>query len=331
MENAAMLKIGLAGSLALLLAACAGSGQSGSAYKTALGAATPLVVNIVLRDDAQGKDLPLRVAYPNTKGKFPVVVLSHGGGSSKDDYTRAGDHWVSHGYVVIAPTHMDAKALGFDMAKAGGRAMGQVMQSRIADMTFIAGHIDEIAARVPGLAAKMDTSQMVAAGHSMGGFTALAAAGIKLKNKADGSMLEMPDAGYKYLLLLSETGSNPMLPDDPWRQSPVPAFVYTGTNDKGSETTGRKSPFGYNLVDNPAAAAQPKHYLWVDGVDHYLGGLWCRTDVAGPPDQDGLNIFNGVSTAFLDAYTKNNKSASAFMTSADLGALTKSRATLSMK
>ncbi|MDX2144278.1 MAG: hypothetical protein SFV19_13060 [Rhodospirillaceae bacterium] len=313
------------------LSACGTAPQQSSAFKPALGPAEVQVTDIVLRDESQKKDLPLRVAYPSAGGKYPIVVLSHGGGASKDDYTRAGDHWASHGYVVIAPTHKDSKSLGFDIAKAGGPAMGQVMQSRIADMAFIAGHLDVVAAKVPGLGAKMDRAKLVAAGHSMGGFTALAAAGVRLKNKADSSMLEMADTSYKYLLLLSEPGSNPMMPDEPWRQSPIPTFVYTGTNDRGSETTGRKSPFGYALIENPAAASQPKHYLWVEGVDHYLGGLWCRTDVPGPLDRGGLDIFNGVSTAFLDAYTKGDARALAFLKSADLAPLTANRATLSMK
>lgn len=325
------------GMMSLALAACAGQRDNTSAaFKPQAGTYAITIADIILHDDAQNKDLPLRVAFPKASGRFPIVVLSPGGGSSKDDYTRAGDHWVSHGYVVIAPTHKDAKALGFDIAKAGGPAMAQVMVSRIADMKFIAEHLTDIGARVPGLSARMDTAKLVAAGHSMGGFTALAAAGVRMKNKADSSMLEMPSlgekfAGYKYLLLLSEPGSNPMMPDEPWRQSPIPTFIYTGTNDKGGETTGRKSPFGYAVVENPAAAPLPKHYLWVNDVNHYLGGLWCRTDVPGPLDQDGLNIFNGVSTAFLDAYTKTDSRALAFLKSADLSPLTNARATLSMK
>ncbi len=301
------------------------------AFKPQAGSYPVAVSDIVVHDAAQDKDLPLRIAYPKTQGKYPVIVLSPGGGASKDDYTRAGDHWVSHGFVVIAPTHKDAKALGFDIAKAGGPGMAGVMISRIADMRYIATHLNDIGAQVPGLAARMNTAQLVAAGHSMGGFTALAAAGVRMKNKADGSVLEMESAGYKYLLLLSEPGSNPMMPDEPWKQSPIPVFIYTGTNDKGGETTGRKSPFGYALVDNASAASQPKHYLWVNDVNHYLGGLWCRTDVPGPLDQDGLNIFNGVSTAFLNAYTKNDAGALAFLKTADLAPLTNARATLSLK
>ena len=122
-----------------------------------------------------------------------------------------------------------------------------------------------------------------------------------------------------------------MFTSSPWRQSPVPVFIYTGTNDKGAETTGRKSPFGYNVVENSTAAGQPKHYLWVNDVDHYLGGLWCRTDVAGPPDQDGLRAFTTASTAFLDAYTKADVAALAFLKSAEIGSVSNNRATLSMK
>jgi fermentation-respiration switch protein FrsA (DUF1100 family) len=318
-----MMKALLTGMMVVALSACGAAPKATNAFKPTLGSAEVEVADIVLRDEAQKKDLPLRISYPRAAAAYPVVVLSHGGGASKDDYTRAGDHWASHGYVVIAPTHKDSKSLGFDIAKAGGPAMGQVMNSRIADMAFIAGHLDAVAAKVPGLAARMDRAKLVAAGHSMGGFTALAAAGVRLKNKADGSMLEMANAGYKYLLLLSEPGSNPMMPDEPWRQSPIPTFVYTGT--------GRKSPFGYALLETPAAASQPRHYLWVEGVDHYLGGLWCRTDVPGPLDQGGLDIFNGVSTAFLDAYTKGDARALAFLKTGDLAPLTSNRATLSMK
>ncbi len=313
------------------LSACASTTSQPSAFKTKTGPYAVQVSDIVLHDDVQNKDLQLRVASPKASQKFPVIVLSHGGGASKDDYVRAGDHWVSHGYVVIAPTHMDSKSLGFDIAAAGGRGMTQVMISRIADMRFIATHLNDIAAKVPGLDARMNTAQLVAAGHSMGGFTALAAAGVRLKNKADGSALEMADAGYKYLLLLSEPGSNPTMPDEPWRQSPVPTFVYTGTNDQGGMTTGKKSPFGYNLVERPEAQAQPRHYLWVNGVNHYLGGLWCRNDVPGPLDYEGLSIFNGVSTAFLDAYTKSDVQALSFLKTNDLNGLTHTRAQLSMK
>jgi dienelactone hydrolase len=273
----------------------------------------------------------MRVSMPADDGRYPVVVLSHGGGSSKDGYTRVADHWASHGYVVIAPTHKDSKTLGFDVATAGGRAMADVTASRMKDLTFIAKNLAAIAARVPGLAARADGTRMVAAGHSMGGGTALTATGLRMKNKRDGSIVAMDNPGFVALILLSETGHNPMMPDEPWRQVKVPTFISTGTNDAGAMTDGTRSPFGYDF-DGPAAFDNPaRHYLWIDGVDHYMGGLWCCEGSKGPPDTVALRAFNGATTAFLDAYAKNDNKALRFLMAADLKPVTAGRATLSLK
>jgi dienelactone hydrolase len=312
------------------------SGPAG-AFQGQPGRYTVAIADVTVPQPDQGKDLPLRIAYPKEAGRYPIIVLSHGGGSSKDDYRRIGDHWVSHGYVVLAPTHKDSRSLGFDIAKAGGPAMQQVMHSRMADMTFIARHLDDIAARVPGLADRMDAARLVAAGHSMGGFTALAAAGLKLKNKISGEVLSMPDVGYRALVLLSDPGKNPTMPDDPWLHIAVPTFIYTGTNDLGGESkSGRKAPYGNDAIPNPAAAQVTKHYLWVDDVDHYLGGLMCSEDVPGPPDVVGLQALNGASTTFLDATMKGDSKAKAFLddlprANAVLASATGGRARLSLK
>lgn len=41
---------------------------------------------ITLRDDARSKDPQLRVTYPAGEGSYPVVVLSHHAGGTKDGY-----------------------------------------------------------------------------------------------------------------------------------------------------------------------------------------------------------------------------------------------------
>jgi pimeloyl-ACP methyl ester carboxylesterase len=326
--------------MSLGVTACAARDHAlASAFKPHPGPHAVEVADLVLRDPARNKDLPLRVGFHRDRrgAPYPVVVLSPGGGSSKDDYTRIGDHWASHGYVVIAPTHKDARVLGFDIAKAGGPAMQDVMVSRMADMTFLAMHLDALTAAIPALATRLDPKRLVAAGHSMGGFTALAAAGLKLKNKIDGTMLAMDDVGYRALVLLSDPGKNPTMPDDPWLEVAIPTFVYTGTDDLGGESrAGRKAPYGNDAIPNPAAAKLPKHYLWVEGVNHYLGGLMCRSDVPGPPDYVGLSALNGASTAFLDAVTKNDALAQRFMNDPDgatavLAAVTGGRARLSLR
>jgi dienelactone hydrolase len=299
-------------------------------YKAAAGPYTVGVKDIVLKDAARPREVPLRIAYPDGAGSFPLVVLSHGGGSSKDGYVRVADHWASHGYVVVAPTHEDSVALGFNVRNASGPRMAEITASRMADLAFVAGAIDTIEAEIPALKTRIDRARMAAAGHSMGGGTALAAVGLKLKHKRSGAIVGMDNPGYSALVLLSEAGRNPMMPDEPWRHVDVPVLIMTGTNDFGGMSDGSKSPFGYDAVPSPDATAA-KHYLWIEGVDHYMGGLWCCEGSKGLPDHGALAIFNSVSTAFLDAVLRNDPAARAFLDTADLRILTAGRAFLSRK
>ncbi len=319
----------------LSLAACVGAPSGAMPFKPALGPHAVGVTNLDLHDAAQGKDIPIRIASPrDLKGApYPVIVFSPGGGSARDDYVRVGDHWASHGYVVISITHMDARILGFNISTAGA-AMQKVTLSRMADMRAVVHNLDELSRR---LDLHIDKTRLVAAGHSMGGGTAMVATGLKLKGKSGGGVIEMENPGFKALVLISDPGKNPMMPDEPWMQIALPTFVYTGTNDLGEDSkAGGKSPRGNDAVANPVAAAVPKTYVFVDGVNHYLGGLMCRSDVPGPQDFTGLAALNGTSTAFLDAVMKNDAGAKRFLAEPAaatkvLAAVTDGRARLSTR
>ncbi len=54
----------------------------------------------------------------------------------------------------------------------------------------------------------------------------------------------------------------------------------------------------------------------------------CKSTAPGPADYDGLKIYNGASTAFLDAYMGDDPAAQAFLGSGELQSLTDGRATL---
>lgn len=42
-----------------------------------------------------------------TGGSYPVILFSRGFGGNKDAFGPIGQHWASHGCVVIHPTHAD--------------------------------------------------------------------------------------------------------------------------------------------------------------------------------------------------------------------------------
>jgi hypothetical protein len=53
------------------------------------------VEHIVLQDDAQHRNIPLKIYYPDAPGPFSVIVFSHGALASKDAYSGLGRYWAS--------------------------------------------------------------------------------------------------------------------------------------------------------------------------------------------------------------------------------------------
>ena len=282
------------------------------------------------------KELPIRIAYPDAEGIFPVVVFSHGNGSKGDMYKGFTDFWASHGYVVIQPTHMDSRSLGFETKRNNLREMYSQMlyvtDSRRQDMSFILDSLDLIQEMVPDLKGKLDTSKLVAAGHSMGAATAMLVSGMKLVNPMDGYEESSDENRFKALLMISDPGTMSLMPKDPWIGVKIPTFVSTGSNDFSEVSSARvNSPFKYQVPNELAKSSAPHHYVFIEGADHYLGGLICRTDVPGPFQYEALRIAAATSTTFLEAYVGNNADAKQAMLFGNLDLVTSGKATLATK
>ncbi|HJP04204.1 MAG: hypothetical protein CL799_13275 [Chromatiales bacterium] len=323
---------------AFLIASCTSPGQLSeadirNAYRTEAG---PLDVTVVeqttLTFGEFDKELRVRAVFPSTGGPYPLIVFSHGNGCSPGLYAGFADHWASRGYVVLQPTHMDSRDLGFTMKGVTLEIMTKVVSSRPRDVQFILESLDDLEDKVPGLAGKIDASRLIAAGHSMGAGTAMTLNGVVMTNPVDNFTLSSDEDRFEILILISEPSNNRIMPEEPWRLARVPTLIVTGSED--FSTTGArdgvKSKSAWYLPADAERPDQPRHYLFMDGSNHYFGGVICREDIpgSGPLDFDALNISNGVTTAFLDAYIKSDEAAMAFLGSGEIGALTNKRATL---
>lgn len=289
-----------------------------------------------LKFEELNKQLPVRISYPVGKTRFPVIVFSHGNGSKGDMYKGFTDYWASHGYVVIQPTHMDSTSLGFKTKRDNMREMYQqilqVTDTRRQDMSFIVDSLDLIETIVPDLKDKLDRTKLVAAGHSMGAATAMIVAGMTLLNPMDGYAETSDETRFKVLLMISDPGTMTLMPKEPWKGVRVPTLISTGTKDFSDVGSDRiKAPFKYKIPDSLTRSLSPHHYVLIEGADHYLGGLICRTDVPGPPQHEALRIAAATSITFLDAYVKNDLNAWRSMRFGDLNAATKGKATLTLK
>lgn len=117
---------------------------------------------------------------PRAPGPRPLVIFSHGFHGTPRQSKFLTSALAEHGWLVIAPEHADASK-GFRLAAGGLRP--QIPFGRADewnDRTHLDRHAD-IAALVRVLKAdptwRIDWSRFVLAGHSLGGYTALACAG----------------------------------------------------------------------------------------------------------------------------------------------------------
>lgn len=311
---------GLAATLALFLGISAGA--LAAAPNSARG---PLAVNaaetVTFHIDEQDKDLRLRVTYPDGPGPYPVIVFSHGALSSKDLYNRIADHWASHGYVTILPTHLDSESLGYSFRSNVPRE--KIFFGRIGDMTFALEHLDDIA-RAAGIPGKIDTNRIAVAGHSFGVWIALIKAGLPVI-MPDGSRKSFADPRVKAMVAYNGTGQMDQVPEERWGDVRVPVFAASGTNDPGATGDGVLRPWRWRMGAYDLTGGTDKYAVSITMGDHYYGGLICREGTPGPQDPSGLALVNGMSTTFLDAYLKGEASARKVMKSIDLSAVTDGR------
>ncbi len=268
--------------------------------------------------------LQVRVTWPASEGPHPLVVFSQGAVCPKNMYAAVTDHWTSHGYVTISPLHIDSETNGFGFRDLAGV---DLLKERVADMSYILDSLDELEGALPGLKGKIDRDRIAASGHSFGGQIAMAMTGLEVLDAAN-QPLPAADPRFDVAVILSGVGPMPNIVDGAFARYTTPVYSSGGTKDLGATGRGPIHPWPWRMAAYFETAPGDTYGVVLDEGDHYYGGLICRETAGGPPDQEGLSIIRGTSTAFLDAYLKHDSHARTFLESADVGALTNNRASL---
>ena len=105
-----------------------------------------------------------------TSRPLPVLAFSHGNGSLPEQSFFMSEHWASHGWVVIAPEHIGNSV--FD----GLDDEPHAFYRRPLDMAAALDALYGLATGDP-LAGRL-SEEVVASGHSFGGYTTLAVSGV---------------------------------------------------------------------------------------------------------------------------------------------------------
>ncbi|MFF3752485.1 alpha/beta hydrolase family protein [Streptomyces sp. NPDC002018] len=255
------------------------TGSERATMEMAMGAPTPVVSvkPVVLPAPGRGEDLRVRVSAPTTGRELPVIVFSHGFGSSLDGYGPLADFWAAHGFVVIQPTHLDSRTVGLP---PDDPRTPRIWRFRVEDMKRVLDGLDLLEAAVPGLGGRLDRSRIAAAGHSFGGQTAGILLGLRVLDPESGQGEDLSDSRVTAGVLLATAGQGgadltpfaaeryPFMNPD-FADMTTPALVIAGDRDDSPLTV--RGPDW--LADPYFLSPGDKSLLTLFGAEHSLGGI----------------------------------------------------------
>ena len=196
-----------------------------------------------VRDEVNGLSFPVLVMYPGqapsspvsfgpysldvamdapiNDGSFPLVIISHGSGSTPYAYRTIASFLVRHGYVVALPEHYGNNRNHNDLADSDENLVYRPGHVRLA--------IDAIAADAQ-FSGQVQTDNSAIIGHSMGGYTALAVAGGRPWTQQR-QPLEVESDGRVKALVLMAPAAFWYQPEGSLSDVDLPIFVLTAEHD----------------------------------------------------------------------------------------------------
>lgn len=232
---------------------------------------------VVLRAPDRGTDLLVKITAPIDGRELPVVLLSHGYGSSLEGYGPLADFWAAHGFVVIQPTHLDSRTVGLP---ADDPRTARLWRYRVDDLQRILDQLELIENAVPGLAGRVDRDRVAVAGHYFGGQSAGVLLGLRVLGPDSAPGKDLSDPRVKAGVLIATAGKGgadltpyaaehfPFMNPD-FTHLTAPALVIAGDKDdlpltnRGPEWT--TDPYHLSPGD--------KSLLTLFGAEHSLGGI----------------------------------------------------------
>jgi len=313
MQRRAVVSLALSAALSGLLAYSAPAPVPSDAYGHP-GSLPVATVEYEWHDDSRDRDVPVKVYYPTTGGQpLPVIIFSHGLGGSREGYEYLGRHWASHGYVSVHPTHIGSDT---SVLMQGSRPLESMRKAaadlhnatdRPKDVSFVIDRLTAMNKSDAKFKGRLALDKIGVAGHSFGGYTALATAGQSFVGLG-GRSQSLGDPRIKAVIAMSAPAKrrDDATMDQTYGSIKAPCFHMTGTRDDSpigeTRAEDRRIPFDHMFGGDNFLL------IFTDG-DHMVFSGRQRRFEGGDKDERFHELILQGSTAFWDAYLKGDADA----------------------
>ena len=266
------------------------------------------VADTTVVDSVRARTIPLRIYMPRAEGRVPLIIFSHGLGSSKEGAGYLGMAWARKGYVSLHLQHPDSDSSlnWFQLYRASYDR--RVFRNRPMDVTFV---LDQLMAAgtdpvVQRAAARIDFDHVGVGGHSYGAYTSLVVAGGLIKVD-EGPRISLLDKRVDAIVGLSSPRMKAFTSREAYGQITVPILHMTGTRD--TSWIFRTKPY-HRRIPFDSITRSEQYLVTMAGAMH--GSFSERTERA---PEENLERFHAETVkftgAFWDAFLKNDQRARA--------------------
>lgn len=275
-------------------------------------AVIPAPLDLQFRDEARGRELPLRVWLPASEKPAMVVLFSHGLGGNREAAAYLAGHWAARGYAVVCLQHPGSDDAiwkkstdGRTMASLERAASGSNLLLRAGDVHATLNQLEKWNTQSGHiLRDRLDTSRCGMSGHSFGALTTQLLAGQTILGRS------FTDPRVKAAMALSPSPPRAGDAKTAFAAVAMPMLLMTGSLD--DSPIGKITPEDRRKVF-PALPTGDKYELVLDKARHNAFSDRRTVVEGGGRNPNHHRVIIALSTAFWDAYLRNDPQAMAWL------------------
>jgi predicted dienelactone hydrolase len=279
-----------------------------------------------LVDGPGGRTLPLRLRVPQPCALAtprPVILFSHGLGGSRAGGARWGEHWASHGFIVIHLQHPGSDESlwrtgpgTFDPARLRLGMTPEQAMLRVRDVAAVLDWLAARQARDPRLAC-LDLTRVGMSGHSFGAQTTQVVAGQdrliwpSAPIQPGSATPTVPLRDHRITAAIAFSPAVRGADEASVAGINLPFMVVTGAQDDGAGLTGVTPAMRRAVYERlPPGKAW---LLWFAEGDHMVFNGGAPRMVRQQADAHVLRVTAGLSLAFWRAMLRNDAQAAGWL------------------